>query len=140
MLARLSELVEDNRHVRIFRSGLEGDVSGHSVTVAYRTGWFVPPIQIAYFRGRVLSADTGTRVLGDVHFSWLVYVFAGFLGAALLVALVVSVGRGDLSDILPSLASAAVAFLAGWLFVNAAGKGIVDDICKAVRGSVEQES
>ena len=139
VLARLSELVEDTHRVRMFRSGLEGEVSGHRFTVAYRTGWIVPPVQLAFFRGRVLSADTGTNVLGDVHFSWPVYLFAGLLGLGLLVALIASVASGDFSDILPSLVSAAVAFWIGKLFVSAAGKGIVDDMCKAVRGSVEQE-
>ena len=139
VLARLRELVEDTHRVWIFRSGLEGEVSGHRISVAYRTGWFVPPVQIAYFQGRVLSAETGTNVLGDVHFSWPVYLFAGLLGLGLLVALIASVGSGHFSDILPSLALAAVAFWIGKLFVSAAGRGIVDDICKAVRGSVEQE-
>ena len=140
VLARLSELVEDNHHVRIFRSGLEGDVSGHNVTVAYRTGWFVPPMQIAYFRGRVLSADTGTKVLGDVHFSWLVYLFAGFFILGPLIAIVGGIDSRDFSGVLPSFAGAAVAFLIGKLYVNAAGRGIVDDICKAIRGSVDRES
>ena len=123
--------------MRIFKSGLEGDVSGHNVTIAYRTGWFVPPMQIAYFRGRVLGEDTGTKVLGDLHFSWLVYLFAGFFILGPLITIVVGIDSRDLSDVLPSIAGAAVAFLLGKLYVNAAGRGIIDDICKAIRGSID---
>lgn len=136
VLARLRELIEDPHKVRIFVSGIEGEVVGHNVVAGYRTGWFVPPMRIVSFQGRVAEADAGTVIIGQFVSSWFVYLIAAFFVVTPLFVVIDSIRTGDYLDILWSVIWAGGAFLIGRFYVRAAGQGVIDDICKATRGRV----
>jgi len=136
VLARLRELVEDKHKVRIFVSGIEGEVVGHNVVAGYRTGWIVPPMRIVSFKGRVAEAGADTTIVGEVMSSWFVYLIAGFFVVTPLIMAIDSMRTGDYSEIFWSLITAGGALLVGRFYVRAAGQGVIDDICKAIRGKV----
>lgn len=138
VLARLRELVEDQHRVRIFASGIEGEVVGQNVVAGYRTGWFVPPMRIVSFKGRVAETNGITTIVGEVVSSWFVYLFAAFFVLTPLFVVIDGVRTGDYMDILWSIVSAGIALLIGRTYVRSAGQGVIDDICKATRGKVNQ--
>jgi VIT1/CCC1 family predicted Fe2+/Mn2+ transporter len=138
VLARLRELVEDRHRVRIFVSGIEGEVVGHNVVAGYRTGWFVPPMRIVSFKGRVAETDVGTTIVGEIVSSWFVSLFAAFFVLIPFFIVIDSVRTGEYMDVLWSIISAGVALLIGRTYVRAAGQGVIDEICKATRGKVNQ--
>ena len=65
VVAALRELAPKTHNPRLFQSTFEGQIDPQHMTVGYRFGWFVPPIRLVTFSGRVRESGNGTAIEGS---------------------------------------------------------------------------
>ena len=139
VISALREFVPTSHDARLFRSTFEGEVDPQRLLVAYRFGWFAPPIRLATFRGRVLDASHGTTIEGEVTSNWIIHVFTWWIIAVVPLSLIGYVYYRDYSNLFWGLVTAAAVFFGGRAFIRVTHQYIVDELCRATRGKVSNE-
>ena len=139
VLATLRELAPKEYDPRYYRSTFEGKIDPQRLVIGYRNGWFVPPLRVAIFSGRVRETDAGTRIHGNISSGWIIYVLAFWLAVVTPLSFGRYAADGDYISITWVLVIAAVLFFSGRAFVRTTQSYVVAEIVRAVRGKVTQD-
>jgi hypothetical protein len=138
VLAALRELAPATHNSRLFQSTFEGRIDPQRLLIAYRFGWFVPPVRLTTFTGRIREAGDGTEIEGIISSNWIVYLLAGWLLVAAPISLYRYASVGEYSTVLWTLVTVAVLLFLGRAFIRSTQRYVVDEIGRAVRGKVSQ--
>ena len=138
-LVALRELVPASYNFVLLKSGFEGDVDPRRLRISYRFGWFVPPLKVATFSGRVVDTADGAMIEGDVKSNWIVYFFAAWFLVVVPYGAFHLAYVEPLSTIFWNLALAVVLLFLGIKYVDVTHQHIVDEICRATRGTLAED-
>ena len=138
-MTSLRELAPTSHNSRLFQSTFEGQIDPRQLSIAYRFGWFVPPIRLATFTGRIQESGDGTEIVGAVASNWIVYLLAGWLIVAAPLSLYRYGSVGEFSTVLWTFLTAIVLLFLGQAFVRSTNRYVVDEMCRAIRGKVVQD-
>ena len=130
------ELLEANSRLSGHRSRLTGDVKLSRIAISYRTSWvFVPPFKVTTFLGKVIEARDGSVIQGRFAIGPFMWVWI----AAFAASAIASIGRQALLGDYGSLAIAGLIciaiFIALCTFIATANQYVIDELCRATRGS-----
>ena len=139
VLSALRNSIATDHGFRPFQSGLEGEVGDGQAIVAFRFGWFIPPVRIATFRGRAAGDGDKTTIEGNVSSNWIVYFFIVWFLVAVPMTLFQIASSESYSSIFWNLVFAAVLLLLGRYYVRSTHQHIVDELCRITRGKVVED-
>ncbi len=136
VVAALRELAPSAHNSKLFKSTFEGAIDQQRVLVGYRFGWFVPPIRLVTFTGRVRKSGDNTEIHGEVSSGWIFYLLAAWLLVAAPLSIYQAVSANDYSAVAWAIAAAVFLLILGRAFVRSTQEYVVNEIGRAVRGKV----
>jgi hypothetical protein len=122
------------------KSTFEGQIDPQRLVIGYRAQWFVPPLLLATFSGRIRETDAGTKIHGSITSGWVIYLLAGWLVIFTPIAFFARYAAdGDYFLGILALAIPFGLFFLGRAFVRTTHSYVASEIGRAVRGKVTQD-
>ena len=143
VLAALRELAPKEYGPRYWQSTFEGEIDPQRLVIGYRNGYFVPPMRVAIFSGRIRETDAGTRIHGNISSGWIIYIYAFWVVVVAPFSCFAYYARyaadGDFFSGIWALPIPVGLFFLGRAFVRTTHNYVASEIGRAVRGKVTQD-
>jgi hypothetical protein len=136
VLTSLRDLVMERSLVDL-QSRFEGRADRPDIVVAYRASAIMSPaLRVATFFGRVVNSRDGAVIEGRIEVGAIVWLAAIVLFSGSIAAVARALRAQDFAEALGVLAIALGVLGAHWAYVASTKRFIVNEICRASRGSV----
>ena len=138
VVTALRELAPSSHSPRLFKSTFEGQIDHRHISIGYRFGWFIPPVPLVTFTGRLHESDNTTEIHGKLSTGWIFYLLAVWLLIAAPLSIYQALSNGDFSAVAFAIAAAVILLILGRGFVRSTQAHVVNEIGRAVRGIVSE--